>query len=259
MNINSIEQELLAQGISQFDYFPQVGSTNDVAKTWLEEGHAGIYVALADEQVSGKGRSGRKWQSPPGSAIALSLGFSRGKIDNELMPLMAGITGIACCVAVSDLWGLNLEIKWPNDLVIEKHKVGGILIETDWQGQQNTQTVIGIGINVAKSSVEGGQEFRFPASYLEAYSKEPLTREFFVGRLTKEILNLVEKHSPESIIDAWNNRLAFKNSTLLFELAPGKSMHGSIEGIDESGRLIILDQGGKKSKFSVGEIRSLSK
>jgi BirA family biotin operon repressor/biotin-[acetyl-CoA-carboxylase] ligase len=259
MNIKSIEQEVLALGISQFDYLPQVGSTNDVAKSWLEEGRTGIYVALADEQLRGRGRSGREWQSPPGSAIALSLGFSSGIIDNELMPLMAGIIGIACCQAVSDLWGLKLEIKWPNDLVIERHKVGGILIETDWQGQQNTQTVIGIGINVAKSSVAGGQEFRFPASYLEAYSKEPLMRDVFVGRLTKEILNLVGKHSPDSIIDAWNNRLAFKNSSLLFELAPGKTMRGNIQGIDDAGRLIILDQEGKKSEFSVGEIRSLSK
>ena len=259
MNEDRLREELMGLGLSQFEYFEQIGSTNDAAKAWLAGRDQGIYAALADEQTQGRGRGERSWQSPPGSAIALSMGFSAGEIGPEIAPLLAGVASLACSRAAEGLWGLEMQIKWPNDLIIERQKVGGILIESEWQGQSERQTVMGIGINVAAASVAGGQDFRFAASYLEAFSGAEIGREQLVRAVTQEALALIRESDKEQIVAEWNARLAFSGEEIEFLREGEEALAATIAGVDAQGRLLLERTNGEQKAYSAGEIRLLAR
>jgi BirA family biotin operon repressor/biotin-[acetyl-CoA-carboxylase] ligase len=112
-----------------------VGSTNARARELAEQGAPHGTLVTASEQTAGRGRQGRSWVTPPGSAIAASVIL---RSFDDLLPLRAGL-------AVADLAGDGARVKWPNDVLLDGRKVAGILVEArapDW-------AVVGIGVNVA--------------------------------------------------------------------------------------------------------------
>jgi BirA family biotin operon repressor/biotin-[acetyl-CoA-carboxylase] ligase len=117
--------------------YESVSSTNDVAA-----GQPEGTVIIAGEQTAGKGRRGRKWSSPPGEGLYLSIVLHPSLPYNKLWQ-MAFVVSLAACEAIREVSGLDARIKLPNDILINGRKVCGILIET-----RGRPTVVGIGINV---------------------------------------------------------------------------------------------------------------
>lgn len=125
--------------------FPRVGSTNDIALEAARAGeHPGL-VVVADVQTHGKGQTDRDWASPQGGLwTSLLLDAEPPERLRGLVPLAVGC---ACCRALDDL-GVDARLRWPNDLMIDDEKVGGILVEARAQGDGLTALVAGVGINV---------------------------------------------------------------------------------------------------------------
>src|SRR4051795_10242494 len=118
------------------EHHDTIGSTNDRARELAEGGAAHGTLVTAAEQTAGRGRQGRSWVTPPGTAIAASLVLRE---FDDLLPLRAGL-------AVADIAGERALVKWPNDVWIDGRKVAGILAESR---SEPRWAVLGIGVNVA--------------------------------------------------------------------------------------------------------------
>jgi BirA family biotin operon repressor/biotin-[acetyl-CoA-carboxylase] ligase len=125
----------------------QVGSTNDLAMELLGSDEQSGVVVIADAQTSGRGRLGRTWYSPRGKNIYMSLALRPGmKVQDG--PILTVLAAVAVCRGLESSAGIDVAIKWPNDLVLHKKKLGGILIENRVEKEHIAEAVIGIGINI---------------------------------------------------------------------------------------------------------------
>ena len=131
--------------------FDSVSSTNDVALQMADAPEGTVIVA--GEQTAGKGRLGRKWSSPPGEGLYLSI-ILRPPLPYNKLWQMAFVVSLAACEAIRRVSGLDARIKWPNDILVGGRKICGILIETRGHGDAETRgsAIVGIGINVNNQS-----------------------------------------------------------------------------------------------------------
>ena len=125
----------------------ETGSTNDDAREAAAQGVAHGAVFLADAQTAGRGRLGRRWHSPPGASLYLSILLRPNAIarDMALLPLAAGLAVAEAVDAVAP--SLDARIKWPNDVLIGGRKVAGVLVEGALRGERFQHVVVGIGVN----------------------------------------------------------------------------------------------------------------
>lgn len=127
--------------------FGSVDSTNERAKELAESGAPAGTVVLAREQTAGKGRAGRNWHSPPDTGVYMSVLFRPDRIENPvLLQLLAGL-GVAAELD-ADFEGLDPAVKWPNDLIADDRKFGGVLSEASWEEDTPQHLIVGVGINV---------------------------------------------------------------------------------------------------------------
>lgn len=124
-----------------------VTSTNDVAEELAEEGEPEGTIVVAREQSEGKGRSGKRWASPPGAGVYLSMLFRPRSIPSPvLVQVLAGL-GVVRALDRS-FPGLAPALKWPNDVIVEDRKCGGVLAEATWGDGGVRHLVVGVGVNV---------------------------------------------------------------------------------------------------------------
>lgn len=134
-----------ALGPRPFRFFEQIGSTNDHAREWLTQGASTGACVIADQQVSGRGRMGRAWQTPPRSALALSVVL---RPTAQALPYITMLGALAVAQTAQQFGADAVGIKWPNDVLLMGRKVCGILAEADWQQQTLRGVILGIGVNV---------------------------------------------------------------------------------------------------------------
>jgi BirA family biotin operon repressor/biotin-[acetyl-CoA-carboxylase] ligase len=144
----------VAGSFARQEHFAIVGSTNDVVRGWLADGTPEVCLAVADEQTAGRGRDGRSWLAPSGSALLLSLGFRPTWLAPDQVWRLAATISLAMAAAAEHVAGLpagTIRLKWPNDLVIDRDaglaKLAGVLGETDGLGGPDPRAVVGLGTN----------------------------------------------------------------------------------------------------------------
>jgi BirA family biotin operon repressor/biotin-[acetyl-CoA-carboxylase] ligase len=128
-------------------HFETLPSTNDLAKELGSQGAPEGTLVVAESQTRGRGRLGREWESPPGVGLYASL-LLRPELPPTELPQITLTTAVAVVRAVGRATGLALGIKWPNDLLVEGKKVGGILTEMETESDQIRYLVVGLGLNV---------------------------------------------------------------------------------------------------------------
>ena len=145
-----LDKDLLDSNI-EISVSQSTGSTNDDAKNYLLDQSSLLSIHTSEQQIAGKGRNGKKWISPKGKNIYLSIGWLSNLKYSQLDGLSLAI-GTILASTLNKFTQNQVGIKWPNDLLIEKKKISGILIETiDLNNQVGV--VIGIGINVHLSLI----------------------------------------------------------------------------------------------------------
>lgn len=141
------EETLRARlGDRPFRFYPEIGSTNDAAREWLESGAPSGAVVIADTQTAGRGRFSRVWQTPPGSALAVSLIL---KPPQKHIPQVTMLGAVAVAEMLERIGAVDVAIKWPNDVLLNGRKVCGILSESDWKGSLLRGVILGIGLNIS--------------------------------------------------------------------------------------------------------------
>jgi BirA family biotin operon repressor/biotin-[acetyl-CoA-carboxylase] ligase len=128
-------------------HFDALASTNDLAKELAIRGAPEGTLVVAESQTRGRGRLGRQWDSPPGTGLYVSL-LLRPELPPTEMPQITLTTAVAVARAVSRVTGLTPGIKWPNDLLLNGKKLGGILTEMETESDQIRYLVVGLGLNV---------------------------------------------------------------------------------------------------------------
>jgi BirA family biotin operon repressor/biotin-[acetyl-CoA-carboxylase] ligase len=128
-------------------YFPRTGSTNDVAHERAAAGAAEGLLVIADEQTAGRGRLDRRWWAPPGSSLLMSL-LLRPALPPDQAGQLTMCLGLAAVEAIEAVTGLRPALKWPNDLLLDERKLGGMLTDLRLEGERLQHAVLGLGVNV---------------------------------------------------------------------------------------------------------------
>ena len=148
------------------EYYESVDSTNDRLKVRAREGEAQGLVISAGYQSAGKGRTGRKWQSPTGDSISTSMLIRPEEVPIEAVPTITILAAMAVRDALKKTCGLDGKIKWPNDIVVGGKKICGILTEMELKGSSVDFVICGIGVNVHNK--EFSEDIAFKATSVDA-------------------------------------------------------------------------------------------
>ena len=223
------------------------GSTNSVL---LAERTAAEHPVLlvARQQSAGRGRRGRRWHSAPGAGLTFSLACRVGRPPREL-PALSLVAGVAVARALRALGMRNAGLKWPNDLVVDGAKLGGILVETR-RSAAAARAVIGIGINL-HGGEELGVRLRRPVASLDRYLKAPPERilECIVSSLLQALAEF-DKHGLETVRGEWEALHAHAGQRVRVRLADGRSVSGVAAGLDEGGGLRLRTRAGMRAVIS---------
>jgi BirA family transcriptional regulator, biotin operon repressor / biotin---[acetyl-CoA-carboxylase] ligase len=246
----AVREEMRAR-LQRLDVLFEVNSTN----SWLLERpappHGCADAALAEIQHAGRGRQGRRWISPFGASLALSLGWTF-RAEGVTAALSLAV-GVAICRALEGLGARGLRLKWPNDVWLGDRKLGGVLVETR-TGGGSAHVVIGIGLNLHLSE-ESMRLIGAPAlAALDAATASPPSRNELAGALLSALLSMLplfERHGFAAFRDEWRGLDALCGRPARVLLAAA-AVDGVARGVDEDGGL-LLEHGGKIDKFIAGE------
>jgi len=242
------------ESLKELAIFDEIGSTNDEAKTKLKEieNSNKSLVILAEQQTSGRGRSGKTWVSPSNVNIYLSFGWHSSLKISDLEGLSIA-SGVEISTHLEPITGEPLKIKWPNDLFLSEKKTGGILVETI-SNQKDTSIVVGVGLNVlmsdrAENSID--QDW----TSLSIYFGKEFDRNQIAGLMLEALFHLKNNFETKGFShykDRFEELNLLKNKECLATLND-VSLMGLVEGISENGEL-IFNENGKIHQLRYGDV-----
>lgn len=249
-HINTLMTPEALSYLSVLDVLTITESTNSVAMEYAREGKANGYVCLAEYQKAGRGRRGRQWVSPFGHNIYLSLvwRFEGGALQLEGLSLAVGVI----IARVLDSMGLQrLSLKWPNDILLDERKLGGVLLEMSGDPSGLCEVVIGIGLNVRMSeSVDIDQPWSSVTQQLPNVSRNEL-----VARLLNELLPMLADFPDTGFatyLDEWEAYDIHRGKNVRV-IAGTSSQEGIAQGVFNNGALRLCVDGEEKAIYG-GEV-----
>ncbi len=239
MQENEIKAALAGLPLGGLRFFDTIGSTNDEALAWASAGARDLSVVVADEQTAGRGRAGRKWHTPRGAGLALSVVLRPTPVERTLPGRITGLAALAlvgCCRGL----GMQPQIKWPNDILLNGRKAAGILVESAWAGNELDATIIGIGVNVSEAAVPPAEQLAFPATSLEAELGRPVDGLQFVRRILEALIQWRGRIGTPEFIEAWEQALAFRGEQVMVGGEGETPLNGTLLGLEADGSLRLL-------------------
>jgi BirA family biotin operon repressor/biotin-[acetyl-CoA-carboxylase] ligase len=237
-------------------YFPTIGSTNDVAaRLAADPANEGV-VVCADEQTAGRGRRGRTWFSPPGAGLYVSVVLMPGgSVEPARATMLLTLAaGAALSEGIEAATGLRPDIKWPNDLLVGRRKLAGILAEAAASGSRIESVVLGYGINIS------------PAAYPPEVADRATSLETELGRavdrpsvFAETLAALARRYGDllagrfDAILDAWRGRAPGCHGAAVSWQTPAGPCTGRTMGIDDSGALLV-SVAGRLERLVAGEV-----
>lgn len=235
-------------------YFNTIGSTNTYAKELASKGASHGTVIIADSQTGGRGRMGRNFHSPAGQGIYLSMILRPQCPAGQLMHLTCAVA-VATADGIQSATDLRPGIKWTNDLVIGKKKLGGILTELSLNSEGNVDyAVVGIGINCAQAPEDFPEDIRQIATSLALCTGKAIDRAAVIA----QILVALQKMS-SNLQDTTATLSRYRQDCITIgqkiSLVRGETVqHGVALDVDESGALIVEFADGEIAPVTSGEV-----
>lgn len=222
----------------------EVGSTMEEARRALDQGEPGKLWIVARSQNAGRGRHGRQWGSPPGNLYSSLL--LTDPCEPALAPQLGFVVGLALHDAAAKLLGpaaSGLKLKWPNDLLLDRAKTSGLLLEGESRaGRLNV--IVGCGVNIASCP----SETPYPATFLKALAPQSSVETMLTGLSDAFAQRFAVWSQPGGfgpIRAAWLERAAFLGETITIRLPEGP-LAGRFSGLDASGRLELETETGRR-------------
>lgn len=258
MDGRTLEEMLSNLSLGATRYYQRLGSTNDAAAQWAYAGAPHLALVVADEQTAGRGRLSRHWFTPPRAALAFSLVLRPGEIrlDQGAVARISGLGALAICEAINHELPTSspAQIKWPNDVLVARLKLAGVLVESQWQADDLQAVILGIGINVAPDSVPPQEELRFPATCIQTVFKRPVDRWRVLYEVLAKILELLPLLSSQEFARAWERNLAFQGERVLAHFDAQPPLEGKIVSLNWDGSLRFQTLTGEELTLQFGEI-----
>lgn len=253
MNEAQLKKRLASVPIGGLRYFDRTGSTNDAALAWALQGAPDLSLVIADEQTSGRGRMDRIWFTPPGAALAMSLILSPTERERAYPARATGLLALSLTDSLRKL-GLDPEIKWPNDVLLNGRKVAGILVESTWTGEEMDAMVLGMGVNVRETSVPPAERLLFPATSIETELGQPVDRVELLHNILVNVLRWRPQLDTDAFLNAWNENLAFRGQQVQVMGGRGRPVLGELLGLNPDGSLRLRNDHGKSVTVQFGEV-----
>ncbi|MBV6513206.1 MAG: biotin--[acetyl-CoA-carboxylase] ligase [Ignavibacteriales bacterium] len=234
----------------KFLYFEEIESTNTFLKE-SPQSESGTTV-LAEFQTSGRGRQDRIWLSNKGENLLFSVLLKKDVIAPEHLNLLNMGSAVYIGEAIESLYLLKTDLKWPNDVLLNRKKVAGILTETSFSGNKFQHAILGAGINVNQNEFAG--KHPVPPTSIKLEAKSPVERE----KLFAHVLNSLEEliieidSNPQSILKKWKSGCSLIGERIVIKNGPNV-YEGIFEDVDLSGAL-MLNEGGRVFKYNFGEV-----
>jgi BirA family biotin operon repressor/biotin-[acetyl-CoA-carboxylase] ligase len=239
--------------------YGSVRSTNRAALEMARGGAPEGTLVLAEEQLAGRGRLGRTWHSPPGLGLWLSL-ILRPRVPADRVFQVAICGALAVAETVLARYPLDVRVKWPNDVLIGKGKLAGVLVETQWNGPDAGGVVAGMGINVNHRTGDFPGFLRHRATSLRIELDRPVDRAGLLADLLacfESIYLRFQDRGLEPFLERWRELSAVLGRPVSVHVGE-RSYHGLAAGIDPLGALLVDQERGGRRRFLAGDV-SLSK
>ena len=241
-------------------YFPQIDSTN----LWLRQ-EASLRddmphgaLAITDFQTRGRGRLERRWEAPANSNLLFSL-FFRPNWSPARANWLTMLAGLAAVEGIAHVTGLQVCLKWPNDVVVPTpdggwRKLGGILLEGVWRDGRLAQAVLGIGLNVNAPRADL-PAFAIPATSILVETGQPGDRLRLLAQLLARLEARYEAaDAGQSPQPAWEARLILRRQEVRIQDGGETVLRGIFAGTDDWGNLLLRDNAGKLHTISAGDV-----
>ncbi len=255
---DSLEGIAEAVGIDAPVFFRErTGSTNTDAVAMAERGVPEWSVFAAGHQIAGRGRLGRGWESPPNASLLVSV-VLRPALPPDDLPLLSLLAATAMAEACRSVAGVEVRVKWPNDLLVGDRKLGGVLAEARVVGGRVEHAVVGIGVNVEQTPADFPEGLRGRATSLLAEGAEPDQGALLEGYLRR----LWDGYRPgdPGFGDAVVGEARALSATLRRRVAAttlaGRVVEGVAVDLDGRGNL-VLDVDGRRETVLFGEVEHL--
>lgn len=237
----------------QVEIVEQIDSTNSELLRRSPDTGVHRLLLVAECQTAGRGRRGRQWRSIVGGSLTFSLGwrFEQGAGFLSGLPLAVGV---AIVQALDASGCADVGLKWPNDLVHGRRKVGGILVELAGDALGPSLVVVGVGINVRLPEAVR-EDIAQPVTDLTAICGN-VDRNVLIARIGAAIAHALERYARDGFAvfrEQWQRRHALSRETVDVLLPDGSVVRGDVAGVDVDGAL-LLDSGGQRLRFVNGEV-----
>ena len=216
-------------------YYRSTDSTNDDVWELFSKNHKQNIVVITDDQKNGRGRSHNKWFSKPGHSITCSF-LLKNIFPKDQFNLHSILIPVAVIQGVKNFLSIDLSIKWPNDIMHEDRKLGGILIES----KRSDKTIfnIGLGINVNENNLDFPIELQKKSISLKEIKGHPIQREPLLASIFNELDLLINTMDTSNIITSWMDSCNHKNIRVEF-FNNKQPINGIFKHINERGQAII--------------------
>ena len=243
-----------APQILRFDSLP---STNVEAASRAVEGAPEGLCVMASEQTAGRGRMERQWVSPKGAGLYCSI-ILRPQFDQSLWPLLTLMAAVAVHDALLDVYALETDIKWPNDILVNDKKLCGILAETV-DTPLGRAVILGIGVNLKHNSFPA--ELERVATSVEAAASRSADLELVIEPLLRSIVRYYQmlQHSggSEEIVREWSARSSYASGKRIRLVNGDEILEGTTCGLERDGGLRIETATGEIKSFRAGEVTAV--
>ncbi|MBA4392024.1 MAG: biotin--[acetyl-CoA-carboxylase] ligase [Desulfobacca sp.] len=235
-------------------HFPRTDSTNIQARILAAEGALEGTLVVAEYQEKGKGRLKRIWQSPPGKNLLFSL-ILRPDWPPQQAFFGTVLASVSLCRAIQETAGINVHIKWPNDIYAGEKKIAGILTEFTTDPDRIEYMIIGVGVNCHWAPLEppsGG----LPATSLFTEGGKKISRLHLLTRFLRQGDACYQRVAIEGVgflREEWN-RYSLVNNRKVTLISHQTSWTGVAQGIDEQGGLILRLEDGRLETFLAGDV-----
>ena len=234
----------------------EVDSTNDEAARQLAAGRPVPFAILARRQTKGRGRLGRAWHSTSSANLYASFAF-RPRAEPERMQTFTLWMGLNICELLANFAGITPGIKWPNDILFENRKAGGMLTEARVDADQIRDLVFGLGLNVNTPAEGWPPDLARRAIALSDVTGANLDinrlAAALIGRVLLAYQIFAEGEHLNTFADLWHRYDLLRGKSVAL-LEGGRRHHGTVSGLDDEGALLLRDEHGKVHRFRAGEV-----
>ncbi len=254
---NALSKENLKIG-SDLVFYKTLSSTNITATELALKGYSEGTVIIADEQTDGKGRLGRRWISPAGKNLYISV-ILTPPISPRDATILTILSAVACCIALKKLLPIPISIKWPNDLIVNDKKIGGILTEIKADIDKIFLAIIGIGININLDLEDLPDDIRETATSIKILTGEHFCRTTVVIEILREIqrwYDILLSNGKTDLLLQWQLHTSTIGRRVRVKIG-NDVFKGVAETIDSEGLLILRLPDNSFMKVNAGDITML--